>query len=61
MLHIINMVFYTESLISFSKSLVTLTEGASTDILILLDNAAGINFTVKISAKSLTAIGKLHI
>ena len=55
------MVFYTESLISFSKSLVTLTEGASTDILILLDNAAGINFTVKISAKSLTAIGKLHI
>lgn len=56
---IISMVSCTESLISFSKSMVTLIEGTTTDILVVLDNAVGINFSVRISANSLLAIGKL--
>ena len=51
------MVSYTESYIGFSKSLVTLTEGNAVDVLIVLDNAVGSNFSVRISANLLTAIG----
>ena len=51
------MVSYTESRIGFSKSLVTFIEGNTVDILLVLDNAVRFNFSVRISASSLTAIG----